>query len=243
MTQQTHLKPRANQQEAHRGDYWPFAKGSEENLALFSGGWLAALLAHLLLRRPLSRLLLWLATPLTLLVLYFFRDPERPVSYREGLVLSPADGEVIEISQVKESRYLNREMTRVSIFLSLFDVHVQRSPVSGRVILIDHQPGQFVQAFRPEASDVNEYIAMAIENPRFGTVLIKQIAGILARRCVNHQQVGDPVRGGSRFGLIRFSSRVDLFLPSSADLSVEIGQKVLGGMTTIATLKPLEPAN
>lgn len=224
----------------HRGAFWPFAKGSEKNLAFAGGLWLATLLVHQIVRRPISRLLLWLVTPVWLIILYFFRDPERPVNYREGLVLSPADGEIVAISQEQETRYLNREVIRLSIFLSLFDVHVQRIPLSGRVILLDHQPGKFIQAFKPEASEVNEFIAMAIENERFGTVLVKQIAGILARRCVNHQLVGDQAAGGDRFGMIRFSSRVDLFLPPGAEILVDIGQKVQGGLTPIAALKPLD---
>ncbi len=225
--------------DVNRGVFWPFARGSEKNLGIIGGGWLAALIAHLMLRRGSTRLFLWLLTPIWLITLYFFRDPERPVSYyKDGLVVSPADGEVVAVVEEKEARYLGRDMIRLSIFLSLFDVHVQRNPVSGRVVLIDHQPGKFLQAFKPEASEVNEYIAMGIETRRFGTVLVKQIAGILARRCVNHQQVGDQVEGGERYGLIRFSSRVDLFLPDSAELLIDVGDKVLGGLTPIARLKP-----
>ena len=223
----------------HRGPLWPFAKGSEHNLGVASAVWLLAVFLHRLSGRPFTRLLVWLATPLWLLVLFFFRDPERPVGYQDGIVLAPADGEIVAVTQERESGYFHQDMMRLSIFLSLFDVHVQRAPVRGQVVLLDHRPGQFVQAFKPEASDVNEYIAMGLDNPRFGRVLVKQIAGILARRCVNHMRVGDLIDGGQRFGLIRFSSRVDLYLPADAEILVDVGQHVQGGLTPLATLKPI----
>ena len=116
------------------------------------------------------------------------------------------------------------------------DVHVQRVPLSGRVTLVQHHPGQFLKAYLPEASEVNEYIAMITESA-YGRILTKQIAGILARRCVNHAQLGDQLTTGQRFGLIKFSSRVDLFLPPTADLIVRVGDKVYGGVTPIARLK------
>ena len=114
-------------------------------------------------------------------------------------------------------------------------MHVQRVPLGGEVTVIDHQPGQYLQAFKPEASDVNEYIAMVTESG-YGRVLIKQIAGILARRCVNYAKPGDTLQTGQRFGLIRFSSRLDLFLPPNAQLLVKIGDKIEGGLTPIAQL-------
>lgn len=220
----------------HRGSFWPMAKGSEENVLAAGGVWLAALILQKSSNGWMSKLFFGLASAALGTVLYFFRDPDRATSLPEDVVLSPADGEIVDIKRERESRYLNRDTVRISIFLSLLDVHVQRNPVSGRVTMIDHQPGQFVEAFRPEASDVNEYIAMVIDNERAGPVLVKQIAGIMARRCVNHETVGHYVRVGDRFGMIRFGSRVDLYLPADAAPLAAIGDQVFAGVTPLATI-------
>lgn len=215
---------------------WPFAEGGESTLALVTGLWGVAAALRFLRSNILTNSLFWLITPLWLLILWFFRDPNRTPMVEDGLLVSPGDGEVVEIIREPEKRYLNDDTIRISIFLSVLDVHIQRVPISGRVTLVDHRPGQFLQAFRPEASEVNEYIAMITES-EYGRVLTKQIAGILARRCVNHAQVGDWLTTGQRFGLIKFSSRVDLFLPTDAELVVRVGDKVYGGLTPIARLK------
>jgi len=179
--------------------------------------------------------LLILISTAWILILYFFRDPDRVPLAQPGLVVGPGDGEVVSINKVKEVRYLNMETIQISIFLSVFDVHVQRSPLAGVVDKVDHQPGKFLQAFRPEASDVNEYIAMQIDTP-YGKILVKQIAGILARRCINYAQVGDQLKSGQRYGHIKFGSRVDLFLPPQAEVQIKVGDKVYGGLTPIAQL-------
>jgi phosphatidylserine decarboxylase len=183
----------------------------------------------------LSIFLLVLASFIWGLILYFFRDPDRNPQGQAGLVVGPCDGEVVSIDRLVENLYLNTETVRISIFLSVFNVHVQRIPLAGEVTLVDHRPGRFLQAFRPEASDVNEYIAMQIDTP-YGVLLVKQIAGILARRCINYCQPGEQVKAGQRFGLIKFGSRVDLFLPQQAEVRVNIGDRVLGGLTPIAQL-------
>jgi phosphatidylserine decarboxylase len=175
------------------------------------------------------------STSLWLLILYFFRDPNRDVINVPGQVIGPGDGEVVEIVHERENRYLQTDVIRISMFLNIHDVHIQRVPLGGRVTLVHHQLGKFLQAFRPEASDVNEYIAMVVEGA-YGRILIKQIAGILARRCVNKMRPGDVVTTGQRFGLIKFSSRLDLYLPPDAQLLVSIGDKVYGGLTPIAQL-------
>jgi len=195
---------------------------------------------HLFFSHPFTLIILGLALALWLLILYFFRDPNRQVINEPGLVIGPADGEVVEIVRESEERFLHAEVIRISLFLSVLDVHIQRVPIGGEVTLVQHQPGQFLQAFKPEASDVNEFIAMVIES-EYGRVLIKQIAGILARRCVNYAQPGDRVTIGQRFGLIRFSSRVDIFLPPEAELLVKIGDKIYGGLTAVARLN--KPTN
>jgi len=170
------------------------------------------------------------------IVLYFFRDPARVVVDQPGLVVAPCDGEVVSIEPIEETRYLNNRVVRVSVFLSLFDVHVQRAPLEGKISLVEHKPGEFLQAFRPEASEVNEYIAMKIETP-YGNILVKQIAGILARRCMNYAEQGDEIKTGQRFGHIKFGSRVDLFLPNTADIKISVGDKIYGGLTPVAQLK------
>ncbi|MEZ4515023.1 MAG: phosphatidylserine decarboxylase [Chloroflexota bacterium] len=216
---------------------WPFAQGSGSTILWVTLGIFPALSFWLRWPNIATALLLFLVVALWLLVLYFFRDPNRQVIDEPGLVIAPGDGEIVAIIQELEPRYLKGQALRISMFLSLTDVHIQRTPLGGQVTLVDHQPGKFLQAFRPEASDVNEYVAMVTES-RYGQVLIKQIAGILARRCVNMARPGDVLTTGQRFGLIKFSSRLDLFLPINAQLLIKIGDKVHGGLTPIARLRP-----
>lgn len=168
-----------------------------------------------------------------MLVLYFFRDPERVIPTGEDLILSPADGEVLAIENVDEPLFLQARALRISIFMSIWDVHVNRSPVAGEVQLVQHVPGRFVQAFRPEASEVNEHILLGIQVGK-RRVLVKQIAGILARRCVSYAGEGEHLARGQRFGIIRFSSRVDLFLPPDVRVRVQPGDRVLGGSSILA---------
>ncbi len=214
---------------------WPFAEGGGGTIGLVTAVTGIILLLHQRIRSTFTKTLLFITSGLWLLILYFFRDPNRQAPDEPGLVVSPADGEIVAIIRERENRYLQADTVRVSIFLSLTNVHIQRIPHQGTVTLVDHQPGKFLQAFRPEASDVNEHIAMTIQTP-YGRLLVKQIAGILARRCVNYVQPGESVQTGQRFGLIRFSSRVDLYLPASAQLLVSIGDKVQGGITPFAQL-------
>ncbi len=214
---------------------WPFAEGGGGTIGLATAVTSLIFFLHLRARNPFTKALLTLATGLWLLILYFFRDPNRQPPPTPGLVVSPADGEIVAIIRERESHFLQDDTIRISIFLSITNVHVQRAPLAGSVTMVEHRPGQFLQAFRPEASDINEFIAMVIQTP-YGRILVKQIAGILARRCVNYLHVGDSVQTGQRFGLIRFSSRVDLYLPPDAQLLVSIGDKVTGGITPIAQM-------
>lgn len=215
---------------------WPFAYGGEATIIFASALLAAAVYLWYRYTNFAAGLFLVIAAALWLLILYFFRDPTRYPPDEPGLVVAPGDGEIVVIQQEHESQYLQADVLRISMFLSVTNVHVQRAPIGGKVTLVEHVPGQFLQAFKPEASDVNENIAMVIES-RYGRVLLKQIAGILARRCVNHAQPGDSIHTGQRFGLIKFGSRLDLFLPPNAKLLVQIGDKVTGGITPIARLK------
>lgn len=219
---------------------WPFARGSGSTIALATG-LLAAILA-LARARPnaFTRILATAVSGVWLIILYFFRDPDRPLIDEPGLVVSAGDGEVVALVQERENDYLQQEAIRISVFLSLFDVHVQRIPTSGSIKLVEHRPGKFLQAFRPQASTVNEHVATVIETP-YGPLLVKQIAGIMARRCVNHLQTGQRVQTGQRFGMIKFGSRVDLYLPPTAEILVTIGTNVAGGITPVARLSNEDP--
>ena len=215
---------------------WPFAEGGGSTIVVVLV--ILVLVGAMWLWLPSNLLvntLLFIAAMVAFLVLYFFRDPNRQIVRQAGIALSPGDGKIVSISREHEPIYLRDTAVRVSIFLSVFDIHVQRSPVDGKALRVDHKPGKFLQAFKPEASNVNEYIAMLLETS-YGRVLVKQIAGILARRCVNFVEVGDTVRMGERFGLIKFSSRVDLFLPLNAEILVKEGEQVYAGLTPIARL-------
>ncbi len=173
---------------------------------------------------------------LTLFVLFFFRDPERPVPAGDNLVVSPADGRVIVIKDIFEPTYLKQEVRQISIFLSVFNVHVNRAPVGGTVETVKYNPGKFHVASVDKASLDNEQTAMVIVNGKH-RILVKQIAGLIARRIVCYARPGDGLKTGERYGLIRFGSRVDLFLPKDAEVKVKVGDRVKGARDIIGVLK------
>src|SRR5512143_924163 len=173
---------------------------------------------------------------LTLFVLYFFRDPERTVPGGEGVVVSPADGKVIVIKDIHEPDYLKQDVKQISIFLSVFNVHVNRAPVEGTVEVVQYNPGKFHVASVDKASLDNEQTAMVIAKGK-NKILVKQIAGLIARRIVCYAKPGIVVQKGERYGLIRFGSRVDIFLPKDAQLKVKIGDRIKGARDVIAVLK------
>jgi len=218
-----------------RIETWSFKKYQEPAIWICSVVLIAASLAAV--KNPTLITYIGVAAALLVwaIILYFFRDPSRKVIKEQGLVVSPCDGEVVSIEAFEEKTYLKSKTIRISVFLSLFDVHVQRIPLTGKVSLVEHRPGKFLQAFRPEASDVNEYIAMVIESD-YGNLLVKQIAGILARRCINYAYRGAVVETGQRFGHIKFGSRVDLFVPQSAEIKIRVGDKIYGGLTPVAQI-------
>ena len=164
---------------------------------------------------------------------YFFRDPKRTILKGDHLVLSPCDGKVMEVEVVQENSPLKEEALRISVFLSIFDVHVQRAPMAGKVRGVEHQPGRFHLAFQEKAAEENERIDMLLETPQ-GSVLIKQIAGAVARRCVNTAKKDQLLARGERFGMIRFGSRVDLFLPPQAKPLVKRGDRVRAAVNAVA---------
>jgi phosphatidylserine decarboxylase len=168
-------------------------------------------------------------------VLAFFRDPERKCPEGRDLVLAPADGKVIDIALDDEPAYIKGEALRVSIFLSLFDVHINRYPMSGDVDYRDYEAGRFEPAWRTSASRTNERSSTGIQDNGY-SVLVRQIAGLAAKRIVTYAALGDRVRQGERMGLIRFGSRVDVYLPKNADVTANVGDRAVGGVTVLARL-------
>ena len=186
--------------------------------------------------------LVWLKTATALIALiflfnfYFFRDPQRAIPAGDELILSPADGKVVLIEEVEEPYFLQQKVMRVSIFLSVFNVHVNRIPVSGKVSFLKYVKGKFFVAFAEKASEENEQSIIGIEH-RKGKILFKQIAGIIARRIVYHLNIGEEVSAGQRFGLIRYGSRVDVFFPQNTSIKVKLGDHVVGGETILGEFK------
>ena len=165
----------------------------------------------------------------------FFRDPERAVPADPNLIVAAADGTVMDVIESDENQVLKTKTRRVGIFLSIFDVHTNRVPIDGRVIYRQHQEGLCLDARRPDCSEKNESMTWAFENPRV-TIVVRQITGAIARRIVAWSQIGDELKKGDRFGMIRFGSRTELYLPLNAEVLVKVGDHVLGGSTIIAQL-------
>jgi phosphatidylserine decarboxylase len=186
----------------------------------------------------------WVGVILTLWCAYFFRDPERVTPMRDGLVISPADGRVSAIEQVIPPPELDlpREVhTRISVFMNVFDVHVNRSPLDARIRRITYVPGLFVNADLDKASLDNERQAVTLERPDGRLIGVVQIAGLVARRIVKFVGEGESLSAGQRFGLIRFGSRVDVYLPQGVNAMACLGQRAVAGETVLADLNSLEP--
>jgi len=178
----------------------------------------------------------WLALPPLLLgafFLWFFRDPERTIPDGSGVVVSPADGKVTSVSRLTEE---GRSNQRISIFLSVFDVHVNRSPISGTITGVSYQKGKFGNAMSAGSSDANEQNVVTVKGDGL-TVTFKQIAGLLARRIVFNPRTGDRIERGQRVGLIKFGSRVDVVLDENVDIQVKVGDHVAGGSSILGVLR------
>lgn len=171
---------------------------------------------------------------LALFVAYFFRNPERECPTDQNLVVSPADGRVVMVRPIDEAH--PEQGTFVSIFLSVFDVHINRSPIAGRIVNIKYQQGKFLNALNHKSSTDNEQNIVTVENELM-TVTFTQIAGVIARRIVFWNKVGDVLELGQRVGLIKFGSRTDLLLPSQVKVKVKQGDKVVGGLTIIGKVE------
>ncbi|HZJ17205.1 MAG TPA: phosphatidylserine decarboxylase family protein [Chthoniobacteraceae bacterium] len=181
----------------------------------------------------------WLVIVCALLVLFcanFFRDPEREIPPGDDVVVAAADGVVVDILEIDENEVLKTKCRRVGIFLSVFDVHVNRAPISGKITYTQHHPGKYLDARNLECSKLNEALTWAFEGAK-ATLVVRQITGAIARRIVPWAQVGQSVEKGFRFGMIRFGSRTEVYLPLDSEIAVKIGDKVAGGHTVIARLK------
>ncbi len=170
----------------------------------------------------------------TLFVTWFFRNPARTIPVEEQVVVSPGDGTVVAVESEFEHRFLKEQSIRISIFLNVFDVHINRMPVGGTVQDMVYQPGKFVMANQPEASDMNEQNALMLRRSDGVKILCVQIAGLVARRIVSWVVPGEQVEKGERFGLIRFGSRMDVYLPEASTVRVGVGSKVKGGSSVLA---------
>jgi phosphatidylserine decarboxylase len=203
---------------------------------LYEGRWIFAILVVLgVVAWCIST---WLPLLFVALILYtfaFFRDPERVAPADPDSVVAAADGVVADIVEIEEAEVLKTTARRVGIFLSVFDVHTNRAPVAGRVTYREHREGLCLDARSPDCSNKNESMTWAFENPR-ATLVVKQLTGAIARRIVGWSKVGDELQKGERFGMIRFGSRTEVYLPLDATVLVKVGDRVVGGATIIARL-------
>ena len=204
---------------------WPFIGGSL----------LLAVAAELLIGRGVALIFLLLPA----LFLFFFRDPNRPITTDTDAVLAPADGRVMVAGIPPGVACPPGNWQQISIFLSPMDVHVNRLPISGRVTNVEYHPGRFLPAYRADAGDLNEYTQVTIDHDG-QPIVVRQIVGVLARRIVCRVKEGASVQAGERFGVMKFGSRMDIFVPPSAALTVKVNDKVVGGVTVIARLAARE---
>ncbi len=186
---------------------------------------------------PFCRWLAGLWALLTVYVFWFFRDPDRIAPADPRAVVAAADGVVVDVVEMEEAQVLHRPMKRIAIFLSVFDVHTNRSPLEGKITYSERRVGKMLDARHPEATTLNESWTWALENPR-ATLVIRQITGAIARRIVAWSKVGDVLEKGERFGMIRFGSRTEVFVPLDAEITIHAGDRVKGGETIIARLAP-----
>jgi phosphatidylserine decarboxylase len=203
---------------------------------LFEGRWIFAILV--LIAAATWFVSPWLSLIFVILILYtlaFFRDPDRVAPADPNAVVAAADGKVADITEIEETEILKMKTQRIGIFLSIFDVHTNRVPIDGRVIYRQHRAGLCLDARRPDCSEKNESMTWAFQNPRV-TIVVRQLTGAIARRIVGWAKVGDELKKGERFGMIRFGSRTEVYLPINANVLVKVGDHVAGGSTIIARL-------
>jgi phosphatidylserine decarboxylase len=204
--------------------------------AFWEARWILVFLALLAIVFGLfSAWAFWFFMLLFLCTIAFFRDPERTPPLAADAIVAAADGTVMDIVELDENEVLKNRTRRVGIFLSVFDVHTNRAPIDGRIVYRQHRAGLYLDARRPDCSEKNESMTWAFENPRV-TIVVRQITGAIARRIVAWANVGDELKKGERFGMIRFGSRTEVYLPLDAEVLVKKGDHVLGGSTIVARL-------
>jgi phosphatidylserine decarboxylase len=214
------------EEEVMKQNRWPIAK---EGLPFL----IPAVLLTVILGGMGWKIWMSLGILLSLFIAYFFRNPKRKIPNLQNIILSPADGKIIHVGEFKEDRFLKEKSLKVSIFMSLFDVHLNRAPISGKVLERNYSPGKFLVANVEKSSLLNEQNAVILETEDRFRILLIQIAGFVARRIVCYAKAGDTLRKGEIFGLIRFGSRVDLYLPPEVKPIVRVGQHVKGGESII----------
>jgi phosphatidylserine decarboxylase len=203
---------------------------------LLEAGWILLILALAAVATWfISAWLTFIFLALFLFTVAFFRDPDRTVPTDPSLIVAPADGRVSDIVELDEKEVLKIKTRRVGIFLSIFDVHTNRAPIDGRIVYRQHHEGLCLDARNPDCPEKNEAMTWAFENSR-GTIVVRQLTGAIARRIVAWANVGDELKKGERFGMIRFGSRTELYLPLDAEVLVKTGDHVFGGSTVIARL-------
>lgn len=204
-------------------------------LVLFFIGTLNLLFYWLIKNTFWQSVLVILSVVFFLLVIWFFRSPSRPVVPRDDVILCPADGKIVVIEETVESEYFKDKRIQVSIFMSPLNVHVNRYPVSGSVSYFKYHPGKYLVAWHPKSSTLNERSTVVIRDSKDREILVRQIAGAVARRIVPYAVQGEDIVQGEELGFIKFGSRVDLFLPPGTRIDVEVGDKVVGNKTVIGS--------
>ena len=217
---------------------------AKDGLGIIIGSFIAfflSLAVSYLLKHPLTYGISAILGIFSVFNLYFFRDPDREIPKNPLSVLSPADGKITQIVRIVEPDYFGREVQRISIFLSVFNVHVNRVPIAGKVDYFAYRTGKFLAAFKEDASHANEQTVIGMMDQQGHKVLFKQIAGLIARRIICNLKEGQWIESGERMGLIRYGSRVDVFLTDDAKILVKEGSNVKGGQTVLATFStPIE---
>ena len=206
-------------------------------LVLLIVAWLAAHIGNFIVAQALTLGVLWVL--FVGFTFYFFRDPDPLPPTGPNLVIAPGHGKVDTIDTTTEPDFMGGECRRISIFLSVFDVHVQNAPVTGRIAFFKHSPGQYLNAMRADCAQFNENVLLGIESvePRDTKVGVRLIAGLIARRIVPFIAQNDPILRGERISLIQFGSRVDVYLPMNTKVKVQLGDRVVGGLTVLAAFE------
>lgn len=209
------------------------AKYGIDNFIVMLAAGLIIIITGVLLNKPYSFFIVAVGVLLALFAIWFFRDPERipPKEILEdsSIILSPADGKVIEITEVDEHNYLKTKVLRISIFLSPLDVHVNRSPATGEVEYFKYYPGKYLIASHPKASELNENSQIGLKMENGQRILFKQITGYVARRLVCEVKVGMHLKASEKFGMMKFGSRMDIFVPLTSDIYIKVGDRVRAG--------------